>query len=84
MSSSKNNDPEAIKIWSDWDKKAKLLRRRFPQLNPSDLNFEKGNENDLLERLENRLKKTRNEVIEIIKKTIPNQFINNLKINYHE
>lgn len=84
MNLSKNKDPESFKIGTDWEKKSKLLRRRFPQLIPSDLNFEKGAENDLLERMEKRLNKTRTEVIEIIKKTIPNQFINNLKINYHE
>lgn len=84
MNSFKDNHQEGSKMWSDWEKKSKLLRRRFPQLVPSDLKFEKGAENDLLDRIQSRLKKTRTEVIEIIKNTIPNQFINNLKINYHE
>lgn len=83
MKKAKDNEEEDFKILSDWDVKSKLLRRRFPQLIPSDLKFEK-DENDLLERIEKRLKKTRTEVIEIIKKTIPNKFINNLKIHYHE
>jgi hypothetical protein len=69
---------------SDWDVKAKLLRRRFPQLTLSDLKFELNGENTLLERIEKRLNKKRTEVIEIIKNTIPNKFINNLKIQYHE
>lgn len=79
-----NDQQEAFQIPSDWDVKAKLLRRRFPQLTLSDLKFEKNGENNLLERIEKRLGKKRDEVIELIKNTIPNKFINNLKIQYHE
>jgi hypothetical protein len=80
-----NEVQEAFKIPNDWDIKAKLLRRRFPQLTPSDLRIEaQEDENGLLKRIENRLNKKRAEVIEIIKNTIPNKFINNLKIQYHE
>lgn len=84
MNTFKNKELEALKIWVDWEKKTKLLRRRFPQLMPSDLKFEKGNENDLLERLQKKLNKTNSEVIQIIENTVTNKFINNLKINYHE
>lgn len=84
MNPIKNKEAVSPKIWADWDKKSKLLRRRFPQLLPSDLKFEKGNENDLIERLQIKLKKTKSEIIQIIENTITNKFINNLKINYHE
>ncbi|MEO5777460.1 MAG: hypothetical protein ABIQ27_11175 [Flavobacterium sp.] len=77
-------DERGFRIPGDWDLKSKLLRRRFPQLTLSDLEFEKDREIDLLKRIETRLNKKRNEVIEIIKNTIPNKFINNLKIKYHE
>ena len=77
------NKQEDFRI-SDWESKSKLLRRRYPQLTTSDLSFEKDDENDLLERIQQRLNKKRAEVIEIIKNTIPNKFINNLKIHYHE
>lgn len=80
-STSKQDD---FRISDDWYSKSKLLRRRFPQLMPSDLELEKNDENGLLERIEKRLKKTRIEVIEIIRNTIPNKFINNLKIKYHD
>ncbi|MGV3696101.1 hypothetical protein [Flavobacterium sp.] len=79
-----NNDQEAFKIPPDWDVKAKLLRRRFPQLTPSDLTIDENGENGLLKRLEKRLDKKRAEIIEIIQNTIPNKFINNLKIHYHD
>jgi hypothetical protein len=75
---------EEIKILGDWDSKSKLLRRRFPQLMPSDLKLDKNDEDDLLDRIAQRLQKTKAEVLEIIKNTIPNKFITNLKIKYHE
>ena len=78
------DENESFRISGDWDLQSKLLRRRFPQLTPSDLKFESDREDDLLKRIEKRLNKKRTEVIEIIKKTIPNKFINNLKIRYHE
>jgi hypothetical protein len=84
MNTFKNKELEALKIWVDWEKKTKLLRRRFPQLMPSDLKLKKGSENDLLERLQKKLNKTNSEVIQIIENTVTNKFINNLKINYHE
>lgn len=78
------NEQDVFRISGDWDSKSKLLRRRFPQLTPSDLRIENNDVNSLLERIEKRLNKKRTEVIEIIKNTIPNKFINNLKIHYHE
>lgn len=75
---------EEVGFSSDWDSKSKLLRRRFPQLMPSDLKLEKNDEDGLLERIGQRLKKTKAEVLEIINNTLPNKFINNLKIKYHE
>ena len=75
---------ESFRISGDWEIQSKLLRRRFPQLTLSDLEFEVSRESELLIRIEKRLNKQRAEVIEIIKKTITNKFINNLKIKYHE
>lgn len=79
-----NDEHQTFKITDDWDVKTKLLRRRFPQLTLSDLKFEKNGEDGLLEKIGKRLNKKRAEVIEIITNTIPNKFINNLKIQYHE
>ena len=78
------NEKDPFRISEDWDLKSKLLRRRFPQLTPSDLEFKKNGENDLLKRIEKRLNKNRIEVIKIIKNTLTNKFINNLKIKHHE
>ena len=78
------NEKECFRISENWDLQYKLLRRRFPQLTHSDLEFKKDEEEDLLKRIEKRLNKKRTEVIEIIKNTLTNKFINNLKIKHHE
>jgi hypothetical protein len=44
------------------------LKKKYPQLTDADLKFVVGKENDLLARVESRLKKNRQEVIDIIKK----------------
>ncbi|MFB9090139.1 hypothetical protein [Flavobacterium paronense] len=75
---------EIFKISGDWDLQSKLLRRKFPQLTPSDLEFQRDGEKDLFKRIEKRLNKKESEVVKIIKETLPDKFINNLKIKYHE
>ena len=84
MNAIDENERETFKISGDWDLLSKLLRRRFPQLTPSDLEFQRDGEKDLLKRMGNRLNKKQAEVIAIINETLPNKFINNLKIKYHE
>lgn len=78
------SEQEPFKVSADWEMKSKLLRRRYPQLTHSDLKIENEDEDGLLEKIAKRLNKKRTEVVEIIKNTIPNKFINNLKIQYHE
>ncbi len=78
------NEQQPFKVSSDWEKKSKLLRRRYPQLTQLDLKIENNDERGLLDKISKRLNKKHTEVIEIIKNTLPNKFINNLKIQYHE
>ncbi len=78
------NKENPFRISVDWEKKSKLLRRRYPQLTHSDLSVENEDENSLLEKIEKRLHKNRIEVLEIIENTFSNKFVNNLKIQYHE
>lgn len=59
---------EAFKITGNWEAQSKQLKSKFSQLNDSDLKFETGKENDLLRRLETKLDKDRDEVINIINK----------------
>lgn len=79
-----NIKQEEYSILNEWESKSKLLRRKFPQLTVSDIEIENDDENKLLEKIEKRLNKKRSEVLDIIKKTLPNKFITNLKIHYHE
>lgn len=62
----KNN--EAFKITGNWDAQSKRLKEKFPQLTDSDLKFETGKETELLGRMESRLNKKSDEVMNIIKK----------------
>jgi len=78
------HEQDPFNLSADWEVKSKLLRRRYPQLTHSDLIIENNDENSLLEKIAKRLNKKRAEVIGIIKNTIPNKFINNLKIQYHD
>jgi len=56
-------------VTADWKKQSEHLKEKFSTLTDSDLKFETGKENDLLERVETRLNKNREEVINIINKT---------------
>lgn len=65
---SEQNSREAFKMSGNWDNQSKELKAKYEQLTDSDLKFEQGKENELLGRIENRLNKKRDEVINIIKK----------------
>ncbi len=55
-------------ITGNWEEQSKLLKEKYSQLTDADLKFEAGKEDSLLTRVENRLNKKRDEVINIIKK----------------
>ncbi|WP_026993807.1 hypothetical protein [Flectobacillus major] len=62
---------ETFKITGDWYSQSQQLKDKFAQLTDADLKFEVGKEEALLSRVENRLNKKRQEVINIIKKGQP-------------
>jgi len=66
-----NKGTGVFKISGDWKPQAVRLKEEFPQLTDSDLKFESGREDDLIKRVETRLHKKREEVINIIKKGQP-------------
>lgn len=72
MENSKINTSEAFQVTGNWENQSKELKSKFSQLTDEDLKFEKGKENELLIRVENRLNKQREEVIHIIQKVQPN------------
>ena len=71
MENSNNKTAESFKITGNWETQSKELKSKFSQLTDADLKFEQGKENDLLKRVETRLNKKREEVINIIKKGQP-------------
>lgn len=71
METNHNKEQETFKIGANWDAQSKQLREKFSQLTDSDLKFESGKENELLTRVEKRLNKKRDEVINIINKNQP-------------
>jgi hypothetical protein len=67
-----NKNSEEFKMTGDWNKQSDQLKEKYPQLKEEDLKYEQGKENELLGRMENKLNKDRQEVINIIRKVQPN------------
>jgi len=63
-----NKNSEPLKISGDWSQQADSLKEKFPQLTDSDLKFETGRENELVKRIELRLHKKKEEIINILRK----------------
>ena len=61
---------EALKITGNWSNQAKALKEKYSQLTDSDLKFEAGKESDLIKRIETRLNKKHDEVVNILKKGV--------------
>ncbi|MDE3126283.1 MAG: hypothetical protein KGK14_12260 [Bacteroidota bacterium] len=61
-----HNQTLQLKVRGNWAVQSRQLKEKFPQLTESDLIFEAGHEEALLKRLEVRLNKDRNAVINII------------------
>jgi uncharacterized protein YjbJ (UPF0337 family) len=68
MDTNQNKGNTAFTITGNWDEQTKQLKEKYSQLTDADLKFETGKEDALLTRVENRLNKKRDEVINIIKK----------------
>jgi hypothetical protein len=62
---------EWFKMIGDWNDQSTQLKTKYSQLTDEDLTFEIGTENDLFKRMQQRLNKTREEIISIIKKVQP-------------
>ena len=71
MENKENKPTEGFTITGDWNVQSKTLKSKFSSLTDEDLKFESGKENELLGRIESRLNKGRQEVINIIVKGQP-------------
>jgi hypothetical protein len=68
MSKEHVQSSEPFKMTGNWINQSLLLQDKFAQLTDADLRFEEGKEEELLDRIEARIHKKRDEVINIIKK----------------
>ena len=59
---------ETFKINGDWELQSKQLIETYSQLTEADLKLEPGKENELIRRIEVKLGKKREDVIELLKK----------------
>jgi len=66
MEANHNKGQAPFKISGNWAEQCKQLQSKHAELTDADLKFETGKENELLTRLENRLDKNREDVINII------------------
>jgi hypothetical protein len=57
-----------FKVTGNWGESSKKLKVQFPQLTDADLKFDAGKESDLLSRIEKKLNKKHEEVVNIINK----------------
>lgn len=67
MDTNHNKGDKSFKIPENWDEQSKQLREKFSTLTDYDLKLEEGKEKEMLERIGNRLRKNREEVLNIIK-----------------
>lgn len=57
-----------FRIVGNWNEQARELQKEFSELSDSDLEFQEGKEEELLKRVETKLNKGRQEVIDLIAK----------------
>ncbi|HZW63431.1 MAG TPA: hypothetical protein VFF15_07295 [Flavobacteriaceae bacterium] len=62
-----NKTSELFKVRGNWEKQSQALIKKYPVLTPADVKFETGKEVELFNRLETKLNKSRNEVLDILK-----------------
>jgi uncharacterized protein YjbJ (UPF0337 family) len=67
METNHNLPRKPFKITGDWKIQSKQLKEKFSALTDWDLLFTEGKERELVEKVGNRLRKNREEVIDLLK-----------------
>ena len=67
MDTNHNKGDKFFKTPGDWIEQSKQLKEKFSTLTDNDLKLEEGQEKEMLERVGNRLRKNREEVLNILK-----------------
>jgi hypothetical protein len=71
MMNTKPKSAEKFRITGDWTKQSKLLKAKYSQLTDKDLVLDDGRDEELLNRLQRRLSRNRDGIIEILKAMDP-------------
>lgn len=58
-----------LKIKGNWNEIKKNLKKQYPNLSDTDLTYKEGKENELLEHLQKKLGKKKEEIIDIVNKS---------------
>jgi hypothetical protein len=69
METTKKEPAKPFQITGEWKHMASNLKIKYPELTEEDLAFATGKEDDLINRIKNRLHKKADEVLHILKKT---------------
>lgn len=62
---------QEFNVSENWNEQSKILMKNFSQLTHDDVKLEKGKEHELLKRIQTKLNKEREEVIQIINESKP-------------
>ncbi len=71
MNVSYNKTTANFRIYGNWAEQSKALQLKYPLLTNEDLRFDFGREEELIRKMSDRLDKTREEVVWIIKNEQP-------------
>lgn len=80
MDNAQNKSSESFKMIGNWAEQSKELKSKFAQLTDEDLKYDLGKEKELLGRVQSRLNKSHDEVVNIIRKGQPTKRFNILNI----
>ncbi|MCL6259810.1 general stress protein CsbD [Aquiflexum sp. TKW24L] len=68
MQTKKTTKIDSFRLSGDWGRQSTFLQGQFPELTDDDLEFEEGKEDELIKRIELRLNKKHDEVVNFLKK----------------
>lgn len=66
-SSYKRYTPPEFKVMGNWNEQTRKLKSKYSQLTDNDLEYKIGKEDDIIRRVQDRLKKNRDEVVNILR-----------------
>jgi hypothetical protein len=69
METKENQTSPNFKVTGNWEKQSAQLKAKFSQLNDADLKLDDGKHHEMVTRLEKKLEKNHEQVLELLKST---------------